>query len=81
MDETEIPAVRPPPVAQAAALYYDPIGQSLRWTQRYGPIFTLTLPATGPLVILTEPQAAHQLLTGDPGSAAPGRRRVGCWSC
>jgi cytochrome P450 len=59
-------------VLQALQLWHDPKGALQRWAARYGPLFTLTLPAVGRFVVVSDPRAVHRLLQSDPAASHAG---------
>jgi len=48
------------------------MGALQRWTARYGPVFTLNLPAVGCFVVVSDPHTVHGLLQSDPAAAHAG---------
>ena len=53
------PGSRMPPVFQALRYAADPLGFLIRLQRRYGDIFTMRLPATGNVVVVSDPDAYH----------------------
>lgn len=67
-----VPTIRLPALLQDVLLWRDPVGQLRKWAQRYGTVFTVTLPATGPMLFVGEASAARQALVSDPQDARAG---------
>ncbi len=72
MSLDDLPAVTLPRALQAALLWRDPIGQLRRWSRRLGPIFTVSLPSAGEVVLVGDPTAAREILTSDPALSHTG---------
>ncbi len=66
------PTIRLPPLLQGVLLWRDPVGQLRKWAQKYGAVFTVTLPATGPMLFVGEASAARQALVSDPEGSGAG---------
>jgi cytochrome P450 family 135 len=64
----------PPPV-QSLAFARDPIGVLLRLRARYGPVFTLRLVGTGPVIVVADASAAGTLVGSDPERSHAGAAR------
>jgi len=62
-----------PAAAQASLLWRDPVRTLLRWQAHYGDVFTIHLPAIGPVVVIGEPEDAHQILLSDPAHSQAGQ--------
>ncbi len=71
--ETLPPGPRLPAAAQASLLWRDPVRTLLRWRAHYGDVFTIHLPAIGPVVVIGEPEEAHRILLSDPVSSQAGQ--------
>lgn len=67
-----IPTIRLPPFLQGVLLWRDPVSQLRKWAHRYGTVFAVTLPATGPMLFVGEASAARQVLLSDPRGAGAG---------
>ena len=59
------PGSRLPAIAQTLRLWQDPVGFQQATRQRYGEPFTLKVHPVGPLVVVSDPESVHQVLTGD----------------
>lgn len=67
-----LPRVRLPPLVQLLLFVKDPVGQLHRWHSRHGVLFVMELPATGPMVVVGDPQAADGVLRSDPDDSRAG---------
>jgi len=72
------PGPTAPPPAQTIAYHRDPLGALRRARATYGPVFTLRFMASGPAVVIADPDAVARLLEsdGDGARAGEARRRV-----
>jgi hypothetical protein len=57
---------------QVLALWRDPVRALTAWARRHGDLFTLHLPAVGPVVVVGGPSAAHRVLWSTPAHSAAG---------
>src|SRR4051794_15774777 len=64
-----------PPAVQSLALARDPIGVLVRMRARHGPVFTLRLAGSGPMVVVADPAAVGTLATSDPERSHAGAAR------
>lgn len=64
--------MRLPPHLVVPTLWYDPVGALTRWRRSYGDLFSIDLPTLGPIVVVGEPGAAHDVLTSDPATSSAG---------
>lgn len=67
-----MPRVAGPPRLQLLSLWRDPIGSLSAWSERYGDLFVVQLPACGEVVVVGEPEMAHAAVRADPTVACAG---------
>lgn len=68
----QAPTIRLPALLQDVLLWRDPVGQLRKWAEVHGTVFTVTLPATGPMLFVGGESAARQVLVSDPHEARAG---------
>ena len=67
------PGPRYPPLIQAVGYWTRPLAFMEHCRERYGPRFTIRLPASPPFVMLTRPDDVKKIFTAPPDVLAPGR--------
>ena len=67
------PGPRQSTTNQSVRLWHDPLGFQKATRERYGEPFTMRMHPVGPLVVVSDPESVHRVLTGDPEIFLAGR--------
>ena len=67
------PGPRRPATYQSVRLWHDPVGFQQATRERYGEPFTVRMHPVGPLVVVSDPESVHHVLTGDTETFQAGR--------